>query len=423
VTDKVFALVDCNSFYCSCERVFRPQLNNKPIIVLSNNDGCAVARTDEAKAIGIEMGAPYFKIKDLIKKHNVHVFSSNYTLYGDLSHRVMSTLSEFTPEMEIYSIDEAFLSFNGMNSFNLLEVAKIIRKRVLTEIGIPTCVGIGPTKVLAKVANHVAKKNKIKTGGVFDLRDENLKNEILKNFSIGDVWGVGRQSTKKLNSYKIFSAFDLMNADSHLVQKLLTIQGRRIQDELKGVSCIDLELIEKERKQIVSSRSFGRPVFELNELSESVANHVTAAAEKLRRQKLITCSITVFVQTNPFKATPQYYNSATMQLLTGSSVTPKLIQNAQTLLHAIYRKPYEYKKCGIILNDLRPKSGQQVDFFGFTDTVKEDQFMNVVDELNSWHGKGSVKFAACGIDQFWQMLSKMKSQNYTTRWSELLKVG
>ncbi len=418
----IFALVDCNSFYCSCERVFRPDLTNKPIVVLSNNDGCAVARTDEVKALGLPLWAPYFQIKEDLKKHNVHVFSSNYTLYGDMSARVMNTLAGFAPEMEVYSIDEAFLSFTGMEQFNLVQLSKEIRKTVLQNTGIPTCIGLGPTKVLAKVANKIAKKDKKKTEGVFDLCDTDFKKAMLSQFPVEDIWGIGKQSAQKLHDHRIKTAKQLMESDPNYIQKILTVVGARIVKELNGVSCLDLEIDIEDRKQIVSSRSFGHQVKSITDIQESIANHVTTACEKLRKQNLMCKNITVFIQTNPFKNTPQYHRAANMNLLSGTSVTPKLIQSAFTLLEGIYKDEFEYKKCGVILNDLYSKQTQQLDFFGKSDSVEQETFMKTIDQLNQFHGKGTVKFAACGIDQFWKMLSEMKSPCYTTRWSELLKV-
>lgn len=419
---QVFALVDCNSFYCSCERLFNPRLERKPVIVLSNNDGCAVARTDEVKSLGIQMGDPYFKIKNLCNKNNVQVFSSNYTLYGDISCRVMQVLNEFTPEMEIYSIDEAFLSLTGFLKPDLYQYGIEIKNRVKQEVGIPVSVGIAPTKVLAKVANRLAKKNKIKSSGVYSLLNSTDIDCALKGFPIEDVWGIGRQSAKKLKDYKIHTAYDLKIADQKLIQKLLTIQGLRILRELNGENCITLELIQKDKKQIVSSRSFGKQVTSLDELKESIANHITSAAEKLRRQKSLTKTVVVFIQTNPFKNVPQYYNSGTMNLLSGTSDTSKLIKHAFRILEQIYKPDYEYKKCGVILLELLPKSYSQLDMFGMADSYNDDLRMNVIDEINKFHGRGTIKHAACGIDQFWKMLSRMKSKCFTTRWSELLEI-
>ncbi|MGZ3797415.1 MAG: Y-family DNA polymerase [Pseudobdellovibrionaceae bacterium] len=420
--DKIIALVDCNSFYCSCERVFNPSLESKPVIVLSNNDGCAIARTDEAKALGIEMGAPLFKIKDLVKKQGVHVFSSNYTLYGDMSRRVMNILKDFTPDMEVYSIDEAFLDFSGFKMRDLEKYAKEIRQEILLQTGIPVSIGMGPTKVLAKAANRISKKNKIQSQGVFSLLDSKTRDMALKNFDVRDIWGIGRQSAEKLYGLNIRAASQLRDANEYLIQKKLSIVGRRIVQELRGVSCVDLEQIVKEKKTICSSRSFGRPVYKLEELKESVANHVHTAAEKMRRDSSLASSIQVFVQTNPFKNVPQYYNSATIELLSGTSFTPKMIKHAFSGLEAIYRKGYEYKKCGVILNDLFPQKNAQMDFFGSYDSARDDQLMKMMDAINRREGKGTLKPAACGVDQFWKMLSEMKSKAYTTRWSELLEV-
>jgi DNA polymerase V len=421
-TATVFALVDCNSFYCSCERVFRPDLLKKPVVVLSNNDGCIVARTDEVKALNIPAWEPYFKVKAQIKRHGVHVFSSNYTLYGDMSGRVMSTLSQFAPEMEVYSIDEAFLSFTGMSHLNLTDYSKQIRKTVLQNTGIPTCIGIGPTKVLAKVANRVAKKDKIKTDGVFNLSNEDLRKEVLQKFPVEDIWGIGRQSAKKLQAHNIKTAWQLAQADPSYIQKILTVVGARIGKELNGISCLDLQTDVEDKKQIVSSRSFGKQVTSLVEIQESIANHVTTAAEKLRKQNLKCKNLTVFIQTNPFKNGPQYYNSATMDFLSATSVTPNLIKHAFFLLQKIYKENFEYKKCGVIFNDLHKSEKMQMDLFGRYDTKANETFMQTIDAINTFHGKGTVKFAACGIDQFWKMLSQMKSPCYTTRWNELLRV-
>lgn len=421
---EIFALVDCNSFYCSCERVFKPSISKKPVIVLSNNDGCAVSLSDEAKLAGIKMGAVFFQIKDLVKKHDVQVFSSNYTLYGDMSSRVMNILSGFVPEMEIYSIDEAFLSFKGMENWDLTSYSKEIRQTVLQYTGIPTCIGIAPTKVLAKVANRVAKKNKVKTSGVFNLCDDELRIHILKQFPVEDIWGIGRRSAEKLHAYKIRTAFDLMKSDPEYIRKFLTVVGARIVEELRGKSCIDLQTDIEDRKQIISSRSFGRQVSSKEELQESIANHITTASEKLREQNLLCKSLTVFIQTNHFRTNlPQYNNSGTTNLLSGTSYTPRLIRQSFEILDTIYRSGFEYKKAGVILNNLVSKDFLQTDFFNTYDQPLEDEYMRVIDGINKFHGKSTVKFAACGVDQFWKMLSQMKSNCFTTRWSEIPKVG
>lgn len=421
----VIALVDCNSFYCSCERVFRPDLWGKPIAVLSNGDGAIVSRTDELKALGVgKMSEPYFKIKEEFKKQGVHVFSSNYSLYADMSHRVMQVLAEFTPELEIYSIDEAFLSLKGFEKYNLIDYCKKIKETVYRYTGIPVSIGIAPTKVLSKVANHIAKKNKIKTGCVYSLMDDSTREADLKSFPVNNIWGIGSQSTKKLAEHQIYTAYDLMNANEKLIQKTLTIVGIRIQEELKGNSCINLQLIEADKKQIISSRSFDDYVTTLEQLKESVALHVSEVAIKLRKQKLITKNISVFIQTNPFSKVHrnQYFNSCSINLMSGSSHTGKLIKHAFNCLEQIYKDGYYYKKAGVIVNDLVKKSGSQMDFFNTFDSEKEDDTMKSLDDINAVHGKHTLKYAALGIDRDWEIKFKLKSPNYTTRWSELLKI-
>ena len=421
-TDKIFAMVDANSFYCSCEQVFNPALNGKPIVVLSNNDGCAVAINDEAKAIGIPMGGPYFQIKDILKKNQVQVFSSNYTLYGDMSSRMMDTLHLFTPKVEVYSIDEAFLDLTGNQQKNITNYAQEIRQTVLRNTGLPTCIGIAPSKVLAKIANHNAKKNKIKTQGVTNLMDPDVCDFVLKSFPVDKIWGVGYQSAKKLHSYKIKTAYELKQSDPEFIRKILTIVGRRIVEELRGLSCIELSHDHEERQQIISSRSFGKQVILASEIKESLANHISSAAEKLRQQNLLCQRISIFLRTNPFKNTPQYQNSVSMDLLSGTSVTSKLINYGFQLFEQIYKPGYEYKKCGITLSNLNRKENLQTDFFSNYDSIKEENLMRVIDAINKFHGRGTIKYAACGIDQFWKMLSQMKSPKYTTSWNELVEV-
>lgn len=422
--EKVFALVDCNSFYCSCERVFNPSVRKRPVVVLSNNDGCIVSRSDEAKAIGIPMGAEFYQYKDMIKKNNVAVFSSNYALYGDLSARVMNVLSSFVPEMEIYSIDEAFLSLTGMekSTQDFESYAKKINQTVLQNTGLPTCVGIGPTKVLAKAANHYAKKNKDKTEGVFNLLDESVRKEFLKNFLVRDVWGIGRRSAEKLNRLGIVTANDLIQAPVDVIRKVLTVVGARLVEELKGNSCLELQTEIENRQQILSSRSFGKPVTRVEDIKESVANHITQAAEKLRSQNLLCASVSVFIQTNPFNGSPQYSNSASCDLISGTAATNKLIKTAFELVEVVFRSGYRYKKAGVVLNNLTQSDFKQTDFFNSHDSVRQQALMQAIDKINLRNGRGAIKFAACGVDHFWKMLSEMKSPHYTTRWTDLPQV-
>ena len=418
----IIALVDCNSFYCSCERAFNPALNHKPVVVLSNNDGCVIARTDEAKSLGIAMGVPVFKIKPLIKKHKVQVFSSNFTLYGDLSSRVMQTLHEFTPELEVYSIDEAFLVLNTKDEKQAIELSHQIVQRVYQYTGIPISIGLGPTKVLAKVANRIAKKHKKQTRGVFSLLHPQTCQRQLQHFPVEDIWGIGRKSAAKLQSYNIKTAWQLRQSNEKFIQKLLSIQGRRLVKELKGEACLSMDLIFEPQKNILSSRSFGKPVKDLKDLEQAVANHITTAAEKLRKQGSVAGYISVFIRTSPFKNSPQYFNSATLSLDTGTCVTHKLIHKAFLLLKSIYKSGYDYKKCGILLGDLQQKAPNQMSFFEQVDSPKEEQLMLTIDHINKYYGKNTIKYAACGINPFWRMLSQMKTKSFTTRWSDLIKI-
>ena len=454
----IFALVDGNSFYCSCERVFNPSLINQPVIVLSNNDGCVISRTDEAKAVGIKMGDPLHLISDIIKRHRVRVYSSNYALYGDMSARMMTTLAQFTPELEVYSIDEAFLSLGGFAGRDMTEYAREIRRVVRRDTGIPTAIGIGPTKVLAKVANRAAKKNKI-SGGVLNLCDRAAQDSVLAEFAAADVWGIGARSAAKLARMGVTTAMQLRDADADAVQKLLTIVGRRIVLELRGQSCLALEMVQEDRKQIVSSKSFGRPVYKLTDLKEAVANYATRACEKLRRQKSSCHVLSVFVQTNRFKDGPQYYNSGTITFGAGTASTVRMIAAASGVLETIFRDGIEYKKAGVILSDVRLASS--VEFSLFDDQHKHAQdikTMSVMDAINARMGRDTLKVGACGNVRAgtsanagangvanvkvggarmaqaraagqsapapaWTMKAAMRTPCYTTRWQDLLKVG
>lgn len=419
----MFALVDCNSFYCSCERVFQPQLEGQPVIVLSNNDGCTIARTDEAKSLGIQMGDPFFKIKNLCQKNKVHVFSSNYALYGDMSKRIMQILSEYSPDMEVYSIDEAFLSFKGINQ-NHHTYSSLIQSTIKQCTGVPVSIGIGPTKVLAKVANQFAKKNKKITYGIFRMGLDKDSDQILKLFPAKDIWGIGTQSANKLAQLNIHTAYDLKYSNKTLIQKHLTIVGKRIAEELMGIEHLNLETDILPKKQILCSRSFGKLVTNKIELQEAIAHHITTASEKLRRQNCIAHSLMVFIHTNPFSQSLKYYNSVVINIESGSSHTARLIRLAQKGLEQIYRPGYEYKKAGIILMHLQSNTQpQQLNFFTEQDSEKSKKLMQTMDQINQQQGQGTLKYAACGTHQKWKMRAQMKSPNYTTKWSELLIAG
>lgn len=417
----MFALVDCNSFYCSCERVFNPKLKNKPVVVLSNNDGIIISRTDEAKALGIKMGDAFHLIKDIIRVHNVQVFSSNYTLYGDLSARIMNILSQLTPELEIYSIDEAFLNLEGIK--DLPSYGREIHSIIKQWTGIPTSIGIAPTKVLAKVANKIAKKQK-NSFPVFDLSEESIQDTMLAVFPIEDVWGIGRRSAVKLKSLGILTARDLRDADLDLVQKNLTIVGRKIALELRGISCLPLELIQEDKKQIISSRSFGRPVYKKEELAEALAHYVSRAAEKLRNQNGLCGHLRIFVHTNRFKNVEQYYNYASINFLTPSSSSSRLIKAAHMGLDKIFREGVEYKKAGVIISDIRKNDRIQFSLFDNKAAhFRDDKVMSTLDEINKIFGSGTIQIASCGTNPLWQMNSQFRSPCYTTRWQDLLKVS
>lgn len=419
------ALIDCNSFYASCERVFRPKLRNRPVMVLSNNDGCVIARTQEVKDLGIKMGEPYFKVKHLVKKHNIAVFSSNYTLYGDMSRRVMRTLQTFTPEVEVYSIDEAFLNFHGFDHWSLERYGKTMRDTILKHTGIPTSVGMAPTKVLSKVANHLAKIRE-EFEGVCVLDTEEKIEKALKDFPIGDLWGIGRRLNKKWTEMGITTAWQLRNLPERSVRKVMTVQGHRMVMELKGTPCFEFRDIMDPKKQIIATRSFGYRVTKKEDLKESIANHVSRAAEKLRAQGSVCQSLYVFIRNNPFKDNGKnfFYAFDMAHFDPGTQATHKMIDHAVKIVDRIYRPGIVYKKSGICLSEISSQSHVQQNLFQRGDTEKDKKIMRTLDAINQRQGKGTVKFASCGtFNNNWPMQSKHRSPCYTTRWNELLKVG
>ena len=420
--NKVFALVDCNNFYVSCERVFNPKLEGKPVIVLSNNDGCAVARSEEAKAL-IPMGAPAHLYQDVIKKHNIAVYSSNYTLYSDMSERVMGILSQFTPEIEIYSIDEAFLNLTGFINYNLTEYAKEIRATVKKWTGIPTSIGIGSTKTLAKIANKLAKKNRM-CGGVFDITAHPRQDDFLRSVDVEDIWGVGRQYANLLKRNGIHTAFDLKNAPDHWIKKNMSIVGLRTVWELRGIPCIELEEVAEPNKQIIRSRSFGKPVESLEELKEAVSAHASRASEKLREQGLVASYISTFIETNRFKPEdPQYGNSAGWNLPEPTAYSPELIRYAIANLERIYKQGYRYKRAGVVLMGLVPQDQIQLNLLHSARPYSRDKaLMNSIDSINSHWGSDTIRLAASGIKQAWQMRRARLSRRFTTNWNELQNV-
>ena len=420
----VFALVDCNNFYVSCERVFNPKLEKHPVIVLSNNDGCAVARSNEAKALGIKMGAPFFKIKHLIDLHQVRVFSSNYTLYGDMSNRVMQTLATFTPAIEIYSIDEAFLDLDRFAFTDLTAHGKQIRQTVRQHTGIPVSIGMATSKTLAKVANKIAKKS-AKTNGVLDLTKTEYQGKALEMTPVGDIWGIGRRYAKFLTMRGITTALDLKHADPVMIQNKMGINGIRTQKELWGESCYPLEENPPAKKSISVSRSFKKPVVHLDDLSQAVCSYISRGAEKLRAQGSHAQAMTVYVTTNRFKPESFYCNSTTCSFSTALNNTPELIKYGQAALKQIFQKGREYTKAGILFLNLTRDGCFQQDLFDKTDRTRPAKVMQVMDQINNKMGSNTLKYMAAGlsVDKPWKTAFNYRSPAYTTDWDQLLTVG
>ena len=406
----MFALVDCNNFFVSCERVFHPSLRFKPVVVLSNNDGCAISRSNEAKVLGIAMGAPIFQCAGVVQQHNVTVFSANFVLYGDMSHRVMSVLSEFTPRLEVYSIDEAFLSLEGLEPSALDAVARQIRAGVKQQTGIPVCVGLAPTKTLAKIANHIAKNHK-EMEGVFLFQDEETMNAWLQKTPVDDVWGIGKAKAGLLERHGIHNALDLKNAPDQWIQKHLTVMTLRTVLELRGIACLALEEIQPDKKAICTSRTFG------------VEAYVSRSAEKLRDQNSLAGYIQVFIETNRFKETPYYRNAAGVDLSPPDAYTPRLIATADHLLKKIFRDGFSYKRCGVILSDFVPQTREPRDLFEAQYQGSDRQrLMEVMDQYNRRAHTGKLFFAAEGLGKSWSMKQAHRSKRFTTCWDELLEI-
>ncbi len=423
MNQKIIALVDCNSFYCSCERLFRPDLINRPVGVLSNNDGCFVSRTNELKKLGVAMGAPYFQVKDICDKNKVAVFSANFSLYTNLSDRVMNTLFEFTPSLEVYSVDEAFLDLTGFDELMVEDYCRHIKETVERNTGIPVGIGIARTKVLAKLANRIAKKDE-RTKGVFSvLKKANLEAALEKS-DIGDVWGIGRQNNIKFKMLGIQSAKHLRDfQNTNLIQKQFTKVGRMIQDELREVSCFPITEIAPRKKEIMSSRSFGNPVFEINLMRESLACYASLACEKLRKQHSVCQEVSIYICTNPFKNIPQYSKSISASFESATCDTRKIIKEAFKLLDQIFINGFEYKKAAIRLSKIQDQDEHQISLFGPRDTKEDLILMQIMDKINARDGDEALKIAACGTNKnAWFMKQTLKSPRYLTGWSELLKI-
>lgn len=419
MNSSCFALVDCNNFYASCEKLFRPDLKNRPLVVLSNNDGCVVARSKEAKALGLKMGVPYFKIQQEIEQHQIAVFSSNYALYADLSNRVMTTLEELAPQVEIYSIDEAFLNLNGFSASSRAEFGLHIKQTIFDWIGISVGVGIAPTKTLAKLANHAAKQYP-QTGGVVDLSNKERQRRLMAITPVSEVWGVGRQLTAHLAAVGITNALQLADAEPAWVKKQFNVVLERTVRELNGQSCLSLAMVNEKKKQIISSRSFGERITAYQPMSEAVATYAARAAAKLRAQQQYAKSVNVFLRTNPFNAQDPYYsNSATLILQQPTDDTRDLIEAAHLLLKRIWRDGFRYMKAGVMLSDFYDPGVYQPDLFNEQVVrINSKQLMAVFDQINH-SGKGRIWFAAEGIQKQWDMKRQRLSPAYTTRWQDI----
>ncbi len=416
---EIFALVDCNNFYVSCERIFNPRLQGRPVVVLSNNDGCIVARSNEAKALGIGMGVPAFEVEKILEENNVEVFSSNYALYADMSGRVMKTLSMFTPDIEIYSIDEAFLNLAGFKC-SLRDYGRQICRTVKKWTGIPVTVGIGRTKTLAKIANRIAKHSG-KGDGVEDLTDEASLDEILVAIPVEKIWTVGIKTTIKLKRAGIKTALDLQRADINWIRQKFGVVGVRTVYELRGMSCYPLEQNPPLKKSIAVSRSFGKPVESVEELKEAIASYCSRGGEKLRQHGLAAGLITVYVTTSRFIEN-KYFNSHTIEFSVATSDTIELIRGARWCIGKLYRRGFLFKKAGIVLSGLVSEERIQGNLFDSVDREKSRRLMRAIDTVNT-RLNCPLRWAAEGLDRPWMVKFNRRSYRYTTRWDELPPVA
>jgi DNA polymerase V len=416
----MIAHIDVNNFYVSCHRVFEPRLERRPVVVLSNNDGCVIARSNEAKALGINMGTPYFKIDYLIEKEDLKVFSSNYALYGDMSARAMEALESFSPETEVYSIDEAFLKLEFDGDYQALtENAYRIREAVRKWTGLPVSIGLAPNKTLAKIANRLAKKD---SGGVFEMADETIQNEVLDQMPVSGIWGIGARSTAKLKKLGIATALDLKRFDRRHARRLLTVTGARTVEELRGKSCLPLEFCPPPKKSITCSRSFGAVVGRVEVLQEALDFYLTRAGENLRRRNLTANAVTVFFATNRFSKAPQYRNSITIALANPTNSTPELREWTRKGLRQIFRDGFLYKNVGVILQGLQPEPAETVRLYGDTDYAKDKRLMAAMDQISQKFGRDTIRFGVEKYREQWEMRRELKSPRYTTRLAEILEI-
>jgi len=421
--NNAIALLDCNNFYASCERVFDASVKRKPIVVLSNNDGCVIARSEEAKEIGVTMGAPLFKVESLLTDHDAEIFSSNYALYGDMSNRVMNLLHNFTPEVEIYSIDEAFLNLEP-RKHSLDNLAHSIREKMYQWTGIPVSIGIAETKVLAKIANRRAKKAELREIGVLNLYRSSKTEAILKDTLVGDVWGIGYRSALKLKEQNILTAWHLRETDNRFIRRLITVVGARIAFELRGIKCLPLEQSSMKKHSITCSRSFGQIITNYELLKEATLYFLTRACEKMRHHHLAANAVTVFISTDRFRPVPAPYSpSATYSSTYPTDSNQELQEWTLSTLSRIYNKDYEYRKAGIILSGLVPNEQLTKRMFDDERFQKQHKLMKAIDAINKKFGKDTVRFASVKTEGRWKMKQTRKSQSYTTNWNELLVVN
>ncbi|MHA7822458.1 Y-family DNA polymerase [Chryseobacterium arthrosphaerae] len=419
----MYALVDCNNFYASCERAFNPLLNEKPVVVLSNNDGCAIARSNEAKELGIPMGAPAFEYEKLFKDHNVHVFSTNFPLYGDISNRVMKILSEFTPEIEVYSIDEIFLKLKGFEKYDLQEYGYQMKDKVARYTRIPVSIGYAPTKALAKVANRIAKKFPNEFNGVYIIDTEIKRVKALKWLKIEDVWGIGRQYANKLKKIGIVNAYQFTQQSDYFVQKEMSIVGLRLKRELEGKEYLELEQ-KKRKKGIATTRSFDKNFTEYNDLQERVSTFATRCAEKLRKEESYCSIITVFIHTNFFRQDlPQYSRSVKIKLPQPSNSNITLSKYAKKALNIIFKQGFAYKKAGVIVEGISPEPFRQYSLFdSLNENEKHAKLMKTIDSLNKSLPNPLVKLGSQDFGRREKMKQEKLSPRYTTKWTEIIEI-
>ncbi len=416
-------LCDCNNFYASCERVFNPSLEGRPLLVLSNNDGCVIARSNESKALGIKMGQPVYQIKHLIEQQNIAVYSSNFQLYGDMSNRVMETLRQLTPSIEIYSIDEAFIDFSNIEINNLQEIGRSIVRKVRRNVGIPVSIGIAPTKTLAKVASKLCKQYPKLEGCCVMYRKTDIE-KVLSTFPIGDVWGIGRRYSKMLESYGIRTAGQFSKLNEEWIRAQMSIVGLRTHKELNGIKCIDFETRVHDKQSIMVSRSFSTELTDIESLREAISTFCSIAAEKLRKQSSVAAQLQVFIRTNSHREDkPQHYDSRVVNFDTSTDSTLEIVRAATAQLRHIYQKGFGYKKAGVILQAITPNSGIQSSIFDDKEQmVKHKELMKSVDLINEQFGKATVKVASSASKENPHSSKEHLSPRYTTIWDDILKI-